>query len=520
MPAHAYADARFLPRAAPLPDPTAARVLAVSGAVGAVVAVLTWHASPGLGWTVADAILVLAAIGGVARWRPGAAGWALGGASVWLAAMVAWRASDWALVTALPSSAAALVALALVCGRRLRAVDLGGVAPAALDALRLLPRGVVDAGGLPARACNGPARSTLSAMARGAVVGLPLAAVLAALLSADAAFRGAFANAVARASDTASLGAWTLVCVGAVGIAASILARLRAAPRPIAVEGAAGPYRIAPEAGEPTDRDAASTARVQPVAWAVVLAQIAAVFGVYAVANGRALFASHGAVRASGGPTYAQYVHEGFVEVSVAALLAVACVVAGHALLRPRAGGGIVAGGWRMATIECVLLGFVALALASSAHRLRLYEEAYGFTVLRLGVRFFQVGIAGLLALTAAGCVARAWRGWSSALAWSLLSLTVIVGSFNADRWVGRESIELAQRGGHLDIGYLATLSEDAAPYESASGAEFVPTLQTLWRPVHARSSDWRDWRGLGSPLQRSATLSGRNVTLARGSRW
>jgi hypothetical protein len=250
---------------------------------------------------------------------------------------------------------------------------------------------------------------------------------------------------------------------------------------------------------------------VAPITWGVVLTQIAAVFGVYLAANGRSLFVSHGSVHAAGAPSYASYVHEGFVEVSVAALLAVACVVVGHALVRTRGSVGTTPGGFGLATIECVLLGFVALALASSAHRLHLYEEAYGFTVLRLGVRFFQAAIAGLLTITAARCIARAWRGWGSALAWSALGLTTIVGSFDADGWVARRSVDMAQRGGHLDLAYLATLSDDALgalPEVTARGAEGgrgPRLLQAVWESAArtralTRSGDWRAWRGLGSP--------------------
>ena len=524
MDAHAYADARLLAHEGAEAHPTdrgAVRILAVSCGVGAVVAALTWHVSVGLGWAVADAVLVLAVVGGIARWRPGAAGWLLAAASVWLAGMVSWRASNWALVTALPASVGALTALTLVCSRRLRALDLAGVGPAALDALRVLPRAVVDAGRVPARACDGPARGTLTSVARGALVGLPLAGLFAAFLSADTAFRSAFASAAARASDGISLGTWMFACAGAVLVAASVLLRLRAASAApeVPADGAAGaaPYRRPGDADALSESPLSRAPRVQPVTWGVVLAQIAAVFGVYAIANGRSLFASHEAVQAAGGPTYAHYVHEGFVEVSVAALLAVACVLVGHALTRPRGGAGAAGGGWKMATLELALLGFVALALASSAHRLRLYEEAYGFTVLRLGVRFFQFGIAGLLALTAAACAARARREWRNALAWSAVVWSVVVGSFDADGWVARRSVELAARGGQLDLWYLSTLSEDAASSWPALASLHVdpsllprlPQLENMWkRDPRAHGADWRAWRGIGAPPGPAAFLA------------
>jgi hypothetical protein len=323
------------------------------------------------------------------------------------------------------------------------------------------------------------------------------------------------------AGDATSLGAWASTCAAAVLLAAAVLVRMRASVEERAPANAApddtAPYRAVAEP-ESFDTVRLDTPRVAPLTWGVVLAQVAGVFAVFAVANGRELFAGHAAMRAPGGPTYAQTVHQGFVEVSIAALLAIACVVAGHWLLRPRSSGGAAAGGARLAAVELTLLGFVAVALVSSAHRLGLYEEAYGFTVLRLGVRFFQVGIAGLLALTAAGCVARTWRGWGSGFAWSALAMAVAVGSFDADGWVACRNVERARTGAGLDFDYLGTLSADAwaaiTPAGSPGGA--VPLLGGPWRertertaaPLYdartpARGFDVRGWRGIGAAVSR-----------------
>jgi hypothetical protein len=64
----------------------ASRTLLGVGTVGAVVAALTWRAGPGLGWAVADEILVAAVFVGVAAgvavrrlrsgsWGPHRSGW-------------------------------------------------------------------------------------------------------------------------------------------------------------------------------------------------------------------------------------------------------------------------------------------------------------------------------------------------------------------------------------------------------------------------------------------------------------
>ena len=114
------------------------RALLGVAVVGAAVSALTWHlADAGLGWLVADAVLVAAVLAGIGRGRPGTAAWALGLSSAWLAGVTCWRASDWALATALPGSVVTLAAprsSPRVEPRRLEVADVGR---ACLDALPL-----------------------------------------------------------------------------------------------------------------------------------------------------------------------------------------------------------------------------------------------------------------------------------------------------------------------------------------------------------------------------------------------
>jgi hypothetical protein len=226
------------------------------------------------------------------------------------------------------------------------------------------------------------------------------------------------------------------------------------------------------------------------------------VFAVYVLANVRALFEGHEYLRAAGTVTYAEYVHLGFIQVSLATLLAVACVFGGHLVLRPRAGARRIAGGWGLVAIELGLLALVGLTLASCVHRLALYGEAYGYTYLRLGVRFLQLGIGGLLALTAARCVARASSGFGSALAWSAVIFTLVAGSVDADGWIARQNVARARAGAPLDTLYLASLSEDAAaalPDLAAIDRDAAEYLSSSWsdqRLEHA-AHGWRSRRGL-----------------------
>ena len=516
---HADAEGtRFPPPApeSPLAPPSeagkAGRVLLVVGALGAAITALTWGcADVGLGWLATDAVLVVAVLAGVGRGRPRLAEGLLAFASVWLAGVTAWRASDWSVATALPGSLVTLGMLALVSARRLEATSLDGVGRASFEALRALPGGLVDAAKTPVRAVGAGARTHLLGVLRGALVGVPLAGVFTLLLSADARFRQALSRMAHGGGTGAHVVGWSLATAVGLLVAYAVLDRLQRAPAAIAIVPpawlAALPFRGEGDAPSPATYAAiaaSSGPRVRPLTWGVVLAHVVAVFGVYAAANGSTLFAGHDHLRARGTTTYAEYLHEGFLQVSAATLLAVACVVVGHALLRPRTAGAGPAGGRVIAGVELVLLALVGVALASCAHRLSLYEEAYGYTYLRLGVWLLQLGVAGLLAMTIARAVARRWRGWGTALVWAGVAFGVLGASVDADGWIAEGNVARARAGSSLDVEYLQSLSEDARrvlPAVAAIDLDAASTLDQTWsQEAQAHGgSGWRAMRGLGA---------------------
>jgi hypothetical protein len=481
--------------------------LLVVAAVGVVVSLLTWRATDaGLGWLVADAALVVALLAGVGRGRPHVAQWFLAVASLWLAAATAWYASDWALVTAFPGSVVTLAMLAVVTARSIRASALSDLGGASVDALRALPGGIADAAKTPIAAVGAGARGHFFGVLRGALIGVPLAGFFALLLSADSHFRHALGRMFQRSGEGMELGVWTAATTAGLLVSYAVLARLQRPRNPrgsVPAAWLALPYRA--EGDAPAPVLAPTGPRVRTLTWGVVLAHVVAVFGVYVGANAGSLFVGHDHVRSRGTATYAEYLHEGFTQVSVATLLAVACVVLGHVLLRPRAGEPRIAGGKALIGIELALLGLVGVTLASCAHRLAIYEEAYGYTYLRLGVWLLQFGVAGLLMMTGARCLGRSWSGWGTALVWSGVSFALLAGTVNADGWIARRNVARARAGAPLDVAYLAGLSEDARgvlPDVRAVDRDAADELEAAWRytaQVH-HEHGWRARRGLGAP--------------------
>jgi hypothetical protein len=243
---------------------------------------------------------------------------------------------------------------------------------------------------------------------------------------------------------------------------------------------------------------------VSVVTWAMVVAQVSLVFGLFVVANLRHLFGGNALVRERGTMTYATYLHQGFAELLFATVLSVCLVLAGHALLRPRGEEGprgAVPGGHLLTVLEGTLLVLTGITLASCWQRLRIYEDAYGASHLRLGVAFIELGILGVLALTLAKSVFRAWNGHAGALLAFAAAMCVVASAVNTDAYVAAKNLDRAAEGKWLDADYLASLSRDARavldhPYVRAT-PELAARLQGRFCAPHTEGL--RAFRGVGS---------------------
>ena len=119
-----------------------------------------------------------------------------------------------------------------------------------------------------------------------------------------------------------------------------------------------------------------------------------AVFVVFLVAQATVFFGGHDYLERTTGLTYAEYVHQGFGQLTVATALTL-LVVWAAARKAPRETPADRA--WIRGSLGllCVL---TLVVVASALYRMHVYQEAYGFTRLRLLVDVFE-GWLGLLVL-------------------------------------------------------------------------------------------------------------------------
>jgi hypothetical protein len=199
----------------------------------------------------------------------------------------------------------------------------------------------------------------------------------------------------------------------------------------------------------------------------VLLSALASIMWLFVYSATVSLLKNPAAVAGSG-ITYAEYVHRGFAELSVAATL-----VIGAILVTRRS--WISADTWarRVAVAaiagECGMIGIAFMRVVR-------YEQAYGYTTLRLYAQAYMIVLAcmsGLLLLEILRRTQSSRFAYHSVTA--ALAIVVSCVYFNTDAWIVRENVERYAVTGSLDTRYLAyDLSEDATP----ALAKSIPRLR------------------------------------------
>ena len=221
--------------------------------------------------------------------------------------------------------------------------------------------------------------------------------------------------------------------------------------------------------------------------WLVPVLLVDLVFAVFVAAQAAVLFGGHDYVQRTTGLTYAEYVHQGFGQLTVATLLMFLVVWAASRRAGSEPGDVL----WLRISLG-LLCALTLVVVVSALHRMQLYQEAYGFTQARLVVDVFE-GWLGVVVLAVALSGVVRWGTWVPRFA----LITGVVGllgiaAVNPDDLIARHNIERYEETGKIDVEYLATLSDDAVPVLSTQLPE---PLRTQALGDRTRSGDdWLEW--------------------------
>jgi Domain of unknown function (DUF4153) len=292
----------------------------------------------------------------------------------------------------------------------------------------------------------------VTAVARGLVVAIPLALIFAVLFaSADPVFSRAIGNVLGFRIDLGGLPGRVLFVLAAGWLAAGLLSvAARGIP---AVEGAS--------LGAASRTALSPDTRVLGLPEAlVILATVDLVVALFVGLQFAYLFGG----RAVNGMAYADYARRGFFELVAAACLSAAIVVVLESTVVRRTRVYVAA--------VIALIAMTGVVLASAALRLRLYQDAYGWTEIRLYVlaAIITIGL-GLAAMTVLVLADRSrWiphtlavLGICSLVALNLVAPAAFVAGQNVARVIDPSLVPPDGHAG-LDTEYLSVLPDDAIP--------------------------------------------------------
>lgn len=216
-------------------------------------------------------------------------------------------------------------------------------------------------------------------------------------------------------------------------------------------------------AQQPPTADALAPLSGRPVRrweWTVPLAVLDLLFLSFVLVQLTVLFGGRAHVVTTHGLTYAQYARQGFWQLLVVTVLALA-VVAIAVRTAPRA----TTSDLLLVRVLLALLCLLALVVVASAiHRMSLYEQEYGFTRLRLFVDTIEFALGGTFVLLLAAGV-RMTNTWLPRAVLVLAALALLaLAAVNPDAYIADHNVTRYEQTGRVDVAYLATLSPDAVP--------------------------------------------------------
>jgi two-component system, OmpR family, sensor histidine kinase BaeS len=241
--------------------------------------------------------------------------------------------------------------------------------------------------------------------------------------------------------------------------------------------------------------------------WLAPVLVVDAVFAAFLIAQAAVVFGGHDYLRRTTGLTYAAYVHQGFGQLTVATALTLLVVWAASRKVPRDAPADRV---WLRASLGLLCVQTLVV-VASALHRMDLYQDAYGFTRLRLLVDVFE-GWLGLLVVAVLGAGIGLRASWWPRFALvsgvvALLGLAAV----NPDAWIARHNLDRYAATGTVDWTYLRSLSDDAFPVLAD-----LPADQRRCALANLTSSghDWLEWN-LGR-ARAADRLPGPELTPAR----
>lgn len=223
--------------------------------------------------------------------------------------------------------------------------------------------------------------------------------------------------------------------------------------------------------------------------WVLPVGALTVLFGVFVGAQFVALFGGDDYVQRTAGLTYAEYARSGFWQLSAVSILTLAVILA---VLRWSSHETAADRRWLRILLSAVSV--LALVIVGSAlARMWTYQQAYGFTVLRLLVEVCELWVGLVYVLVLVAITRLRWSWVPRAAVGTALGTLIALAVLNPEHLVAERNIDRWEHGKRLDTAYLSDLSPDIIP----ALTQLPPELRTeIEDPIRADLDDdhWWSW--------------------------
>jgi len=216
----------------------------------------------------------------------------------------------------------------------------------------------------------------------------------------------------------------------------------------------------------------------------ITLLALDALFLAFVIVQAGYLFGGSGLVEARAHLTYAEYARHGFFELVVVSLLVLPVLLAANALVRTRS----------VRVLSAVLVALELVVALSALQRLRIYQQQYGLTELRLYAVSVVLWLICVFVWASVTILRNRVRRFAVGAVLAGFVATAALNALSPDALIARTNVSRPR----VDVAYLARLSDDAVPTLVARASQLPPAkraellaLLAARRPSH---DGWLSW--------------------------
>ncbi|WP_245677004.1 DUF4153 domain-containing protein [Nocardia acidivorans] len=229
--------------------------------------------------------------------------------------------------------------------------------------------------------------------------------------------------------------------------------------------------------------------RLSRAEWGLPMGALTVLFAIFLGTQLAVLFGGDGYVQRTADLTYAEYARSGFWQLSMVSMLALVVIAVVQRWAAQREARDRL---WLRVAVAAVSV-LTLVIVASALQRMWTYQQAYGFTVMRVLVEVFELWIALVYLLVLASLV-RLHREWVPRAAIGAAAVTLLVlAVVNPEALVADRNIDRWQSGKSLDHDYLSGLSTDILPALDRLPELERERIRTSLEPS-TRNDSWQGW--------------------------